>query len=145
MNFSYQYPRPAVTVDCAIFTKIKELWNILLIERANLPYKGFWALPGGFLDINETIEQCAFRELSEETGLRDIRLSQLHVFSAVDRDPRGRIISVLFYGMVHTEQINAKAGDDAKKIQWFPLNDLPHLAFDHIEIIKTCLTKITLD
>src|SRR5271157_1822869 len=144
MNYSYEFPRPAVTADCAIFTKKNNSWYILLIERKNMPFKGFWALPGGFLEMDETLEQCAQRELFEETGLRDIHLKQVHAFSDLERDPRGRTVTVLFYGFADYSEVKPKAGDDAKNINWFPLDELPHLAFDHQLIIDTVLKKIEL-
>lgn len=144
MSYCYEYPRPALTVDCAVLSKKDNLWHILLIERKAPPYKGFWALPGGFLDMTETLEECARRELYEETGLTDIMLEQVHTFSGLDRDPRGRTVSVLFYGIAYDESIRPIAGDDAQKAQWFPLTDLPHLAFDHQLVIDTLLKKTKL-
>jgi 8-oxo-dGTP diphosphatase len=144
MKYSYEYPRPAVTGDSAVLTKKDNRWLILLIERKDVPYKGFWALPGGFLEMNETLEQCAQRELMEETSLKDIHLQQVHTFSDLERDPRGRTISVLFYGFADYDEVKPEAGDDAKNTQWFPLDELPHLAFDHQLVIDILLKKIEL-
>jgi len=144
MSYCYEYPRPALTSDCAILTKKDEQWFILLIERGDVPYKGFWALPGGFLEMDETLEQCALRELYEETGLNDIHLQQVHTFSDLERDPRGRTVSVLFYGIADHNEIKPKAGDDAKNISWFPLNELPIMAFDHQLVIDVLLKKVDL-
>jgi 8-oxo-dGTP diphosphatase len=144
MKYCYEYPRPAVTADCAVITKKDNRWLILLIERKDLPYKGFWALPGGFLEMDETLEQCACRELLEETSISDVHLLQVHTFSDLERDPRGRTVSVLFYGYADYAETKPKAGDDAKNVSWFPLDELPHLAFDHQLVIDTLLKKIEL-
>jgi len=139
--YTYEYPRPAVTTDCAIFHKTGETTEILLIERGNNPYKGCWALPGGFLNPDETLEQCAARELDEETGIKDIELTQLHAFSSLDRDPRGRTVSVVFYAVTESKPI-AKAGDDAAKAKWFPIDELPPLAFDHKQVVELAIARI---
>jgi 8-oxo-dGTP diphosphatase len=131
--YEYKYPRPAVTADVIIFDKNKE--KILLIERGGEPFKGMWALPGGFMDMNETIEQTAFRELEEETNLTGIELNQLHTFTAIGRDPRHRTVTTVFYGFIDDNPQTAIAGDDAAKAQWFNIYDLPNLAFDHREVI----------
>ncbi|MFN2111917.1 MAG: NUDIX domain-containing protein [Anaerolineales bacterium] len=134
--YSYKYPRPAVTVDIAIFMPTGKNYQILLIKRASEPYLGCYALPGGFCEIDESLEQAAIRELQEETGLRDIPLTQIHTFSNPDRDPRGRIISTCFAGLlIKPHQGQIKAGSDAADLGWFMLDDLPRLAFDHQQII----------
>ena len=135
MSFTYDYPRPALTVDAAVFRKRKNNFKILLIERGNPPFQEMWALPGGFLDMDETLEEAVVRELEEETGLTGIELNQLKAFSAIDRDPRGRTVSVIFWGILHDDQ-QAVAGDDASKAAWFDLDELPELAFDHKEVIE---------
>ncbi len=129
--YTYQYPRPAVTVDAILISKQN---SVLLIERGREPFKGKWALPGGFVDMDESLETACRRELEEETGLRVGELKQFKAFGAVDRDPRHRTISVLFYAFTDDE-LTACAGDDAVKAQWFPLRQLPELAFDHQQII----------
>ena len=129
--YTYHYPRPAVTVDAILISKNK---NVLLIERGRDPFLGKWALPGGFIDMNEELETACQRELEEETGLRIEVLKQFKAFGGVNRDPRHRTISVIFYAFTETE-LMAKAGDDASNAQWFPLNDLPELAFDHLQIL----------
>ena len=133
-GYTYKYPHPAVTCDCVVFGFDGKDLKILLIERGLDPYKGCWAFPGGFMNINETAEQCAKRELEEETGLKVARIEQFHTFSDVDRDPRERVVTIAFIGLV--KQIEVKGGDDAAKAQWFPLKDIPRLAFDHDYILR---------
>ena len=140
MSFTYDYPRPCVTTDCLIFRKISGIWCLLLIERGNEPYRGCWALPGGFLEMEEDLDTCAARELQEETGLTGIDLHQLYAFGAPNRDPRHRTISVAYWGIDKTGQ-EAIGSDDAAKAQWFALDALPDLAFDHTEIISKALNN----
>ena len=134
MSYTYEYPRPAVTADCVVITKEKEP-QVLLIQRGNEPFKGCWAFPGGFMNMDETTEQCAIRELEEETGLKVTEIKQIGAYSRVDRDPRGRTITVAYLAIIDKVE-NVKGLDDAAKAQWFPLSDLPKLAFDHEEIMK---------
>lgn len=136
MPYTYTYPRPALTVDCLIFYPYNNQWHILLIQRKNEPFAGQWAFPGGFVDMEETLEQAAARELQEETGLSGISLKQLHTFSEPGRDPRGHTVSVCFYGFTNTNNNQAQAADDARQAEWFPLSALPALAFDHSHIIR---------
>ena len=140
--YTYPYPRPAVTADCVVIGSAADSSRyVLLIQRGNEPYKGCWALPGGFMDMDETLEQCALRELNEETGLTPSGdITELKSFSTVDRDPRGRTITVAF--LIEMPLTEAKGGDDAAEARWFPLNELPPLAFDHDEIIKEALARI---
>ena len=138
MGYTYNYPRPCVTTDCLIFRKMQSVWQVLLIERGNEPFNGCWALPGGFLEMDEDLDTCAARELQEETGLKGIELHQFYAFGAPDRDPRHRTISVAYWG-VETLGQEAKGGDDARKAQWFALDALPSLAFDHEQIIQKAL------
>lgn len=135
--YEYEYPHPAVTVDVALFTLQQQRPHILLIKRAAYPCKDMWALPGGFIDIDEELEVAARRELAEETAIAvdDIPLEQLHTFGAVGRDPRERIITVVYYAFSSDGDLKPKAGDDAKEAQWFAIDDLPDLAFDHDEVI----------
>lgn len=133
-EFSYKYPRPAVTADCVVITK-EATPKVLLIERGEDPYKGCWAFPGGFLNMDETTEQCAVRELEEETGMKILGLQQIGAYSKVDRDPRGRTITVAYLAVIDSP-CEVKGQDDAAKAQWFPLNALPKLAFDHDEIMR---------
>ncbi|MBO6057220.1 MAG: NUDIX hydrolase [Bacteroidales bacterium] len=134
MAFTYDYPRPAVTADCVVIAKENEP-KVLLIQRGNEPFKGQWAFPGGFMNMEETTEQCAVRELEEETGLKVTEIKQIGAYSKVDRDPRGRTVTVAYLVVIDkTEAV--KGGDDAAKAQWFPISGLPKLAFDHEEIMK---------
>lgn len=142
MPYTYEYPRPALTVDCAVFVVESNQLQVLLIERSSDPFAGQWALPGGFVDMDEPVEQAALRELQEETGLDKIFLEQLYTFSDVDRDPRGRVISVAYYGLVKLTGQTIKAASDAAKVEWFPVNKLPELAFDHDKILTMALERI---
>ena len=137
MNYTYKYPRPAVTADCVVMT-LETRARVLLIERGNEPYKGHWAIPGGFLNMDETTEQCAIRELEEETGLRIDKVHQIGAYSKVDRDPRGRTISVAYLAIIE-EPLEARGQDDAAKAKWFYIDDLPPLAFDHDEIMADAI------
>jgi 8-oxo-dGTP diphosphatase len=135
--FSYEYPRPGLTSDIALFRFKQGIFELLLIKRADYPYIGSWALPGGFVDEGETAELAAARELHEETGVQGAELQQVFTTSTPKRDPRGWTVSVIFYGFV-PEKVNTVAGDDASEAAWFSINDLPDLAFDHaIAIEKT--------
>ena len=133
MSYIYDYPRPAVTADSVVIANEKEP-KVLLIQRGNEPFKGQWALPGGFLNMDETTEQCAVRELEEETGLKVTEIKQIGAYSKVDRDPRGRTITVAYLAIIDKVE-NVKGLDDAAKAQWFPISNLPKLVFDHEEII----------
>lgn len=134
-KYTYKYPRPAVTADCIIFGFDGSELKILLVERGVEPYLGMWALPGGFMKMDETIEECARRELAEETGVTKVYLEQFHVFSDTLRDPRGRTITVAFMALVRPNQHNIVGGDDANRAMWFNADMLPPLAFDHKTII----------
>ena len=134
MSYTYEYPRPAITADCVVITKEKEP-KVLLIQRDNEPFKGQWAFPGGFMNMDETTEQCAVRELEEETGLKVNEIKQIGAYSKVDRDPRGRTVTVAYLAIIDKPEA-VKGLDDAAKAQWFPISNLPKLAFDHEEIMK---------
>ena len=138
-GFFYKYPRPSVTADCIVITKEAES-KVLLIERGDEPFKGCWAFPGGFMNMDETTEQCAIRELEEETGLKVNVVHQVGAYSKVDRDPRGRTVTVAYLALMDAPE-DVKGQDDAAKAQWFPLSDLPELAFDHDEIMQDAIKK----
>lgn len=140
--FTYKYPRPALTSDSVVFGFDGRELHILLIERGVEPYKGWWALPGGFMKMEETIEECAKRELREETGISPAYLEQFKVYSAVSRDPRGRVVSVAFFALVRKSDFNLVAGDDAVKARWFACDSLPQLAFDHASIIADARNRL---
>ena len=137
MAYTYKYPRPAVTADCIVITKEAEP-KVLLIQRGNEPFKGCWAFPGGFMDMDETTEHCAVRELKEETGLAVSDLHQIGTYSKIDRDPRGRTISVAYLVIIDSP-VEVTGQDDATKAEWFPITNLPHLAFDHFDIMQDAL------
>ena len=141
MSFTYEYARGALTVDAVVFGLDDDL-KVLLIERDIEPFEGSWALPGGFVKLTETLEEAVRRELEEETGMKDVFLEQLFTFGAVDRDPRERVVSVAHYALVPLEGHDLKASTDARNTAWFSLNDLPELAFDHIQIVKQGLERL---
>ena len=143
MPHTYQHPRPAVTVDCVVFGFDTEGdLKILLIQRDVEPFKNRWALPGGFVRLDETLDDAALRELSEETGLRDVFLEQLYTFGAPDRDPRERVISVAHYALVALDGRALHPTTDARSAAWFSLADLPSLAFDHEKILGTAVQRL---
>lgn len=142
-TYTYQYPHPAVTTDCVVFGLDGKQLNILLIERGSEPYKGCWAFPGGFMNIDETAEQGVVRELWEETGLKLKNPRQFGAFTAVDRDPRERVITIAFYALTHKADV--KGGDDAAKAQWFSLDKVPPLAFDHNDILRKAMEQLKKD
>ena len=135
MSYHYDYPHPAVTTDVAVFTLRDRQLQLLLVRRGQQPHRGKWALPGGFLEIDEDLESCAKRELQEETGVSDLYIEQLFTFGRPDRDPRERIISVTYYALIPSDKLALTAGSDATDAAWFPVEKLPELAFDHAEII----------
>ena len=141
MSYTYKYPRPSVTADCIVITREAEP-KVLLIQRGGEPFKGCWAFPGGFMEMDETTEQCAIRELEEETGLKIHEVRQIGAYSKVDRDPRGRTITVAYLALVDAP-LPVKGLDDAAKAQWFPLSALPTLAFDHADILKDAIKAKT--
>ena len=137
MAYTYKYPRPAVTADCIVITRETEP-KVLLIERGDEPFKGCWAFPGGFMNMDETTEQCSIRELEEETGLQISDMHQIGAYSKVDRDPRGRTVTVAYLAIID-EPVAVTGQDDAAKAEWWPLSDLPHLAFDHYDIMQDAI------
>ena len=140
-QYHYKYPHPAVTTDCVIFGFDGEAVKVLLIERGGEPYKGCWAFPGGFLEMEESAEEGARRELMEETGLATGFVKQFHAFSAPDRDPRERVLTIAYYSLVRLSEV--KGMDDARQAKWFPLNEMPEkLAFDHEEMLRVAKEEV---
>jgi 8-oxo-dGTP diphosphatase len=135
LNYSYPYPHPALTTDIAVFTLREGRLCVLLIERAEEPYAGAWALPGGFLRMDETLDACARRELLEETGVEASILFPFANYSEPDRDPRERVISAAYLALMPFDQMSPRADSDAAAFQWAPLDGLPQLAFDHADIV----------
>lgn len=135
--YTYDYPRPAVTADSVVFCNGSDGLSVLLIERANDPFKGCWAFPGGFMDMEENAEDCAKRELMEETGMEVRSLEYLGTFSEVNRDPRGRTITIAYYAVVEKSEV--VGADDASQARWFPIDSIPSLTFDHEEILRAAL------
>ena len=141
-KYVYQWPRPMVTVDAMIFAGCQAERKVLLIKRGNEPFKGMWALPGGFVEMDEELIDAANRELFEETGVDGIELKQLHTFGGIGRDPRGRLITIVFFATLEKET-ETKAGDDAAEAKWFAVDQLPEMAFDHREAIRMGLCRIS--
>ncbi len=139
-RYVYEYPHPAVTADCVIFGFDGVRIRVLLIQRGVEPFKGAWAFPGGFMRMDETAEECARRELQEETGLADTPVEQFHIFTDVARDPRERVLTVAHYALVKIADV--KGGDDAAKAQWFDYEDIPALAFDHDRILRVAMDRL---
>ncbi|MCZ7644945.1 MAG: NUDIX hydrolase [Planctomycetota bacterium] len=140
--YTYEYPRPAVTVDLVIFTIRDGRLQILLIRRGEAPFKGRWALPGGFVREDEDLEAAALRELDEETGVRDVYLEQLFTFGEPQRDPRGRVITVSYFALIASDRQVLRAQTDAAEVQWFPADEPPALAFDHRKILDYALERL---
>jgi 8-oxo-dGTP diphosphatase len=142
MPHTYQYPRAALTVDCVVFGLDESDLKVLLIERGLEPFKGRWALPGGFVRVDETLDDAARRELAEEAGLTDVFLEQLYTFGELNRDPRERVVSVAYYALVKLSAHRTRAATDAADARWFPVSKVPKLAFDHGEILGTALARL---
>ncbi len=140
-KYIYEWPRPMVTVDAAVFDISGETPKVLLIKRGNEPFKGQWAFPGGFVNMDEELEDAAARELEEETGLKGVKLQQLHTFGKCGRDPRGRNITIVFIGIAKDTKV--KGGDDAAEAKWFEINALPSdIAFDHDNVAAIAVAKL---
>ena len=142
MSFSYPYARPALAVDCVVFGLDDEDLKVLLIQRDLEPFAGRWALPGGFVHVDESVDDAARRELAEETGASRVYLEQLYTFGAVARDPRDRVVSVAYYALVNLADTRVKAATDARDAAWFAVHDAPRLAFDHDDIIQLALERL---
>lgn len=138
--YCYRYPHPAVTTDCVIFGFDGERLQVLLVERGIEPFKGRWAFPGGFIKMDETAEEGALRELKEETGMENAFIQQFHTFSNPLRDPRERVITIAFYALVRIQEV--KGGDDAASARWFPLDEIPALAFDHDHMLRMATQRL---
>lgn len=143
MSYTYEYPRPSVVTDCVVFGFDGRELQILLIKRGNKPFQGCWAFPGGFMNMDETAESGALRELQEETGLVINVIKQFGAFTDVNRDPRGRVVSIAFYALVRPSAVTG--GDDASEARWFALDDVPHLAFDHDYILRKAMQQLRKD
>jgi len=142
-KYIYDWPRPMVAADAAVFRPFEDKLYILLIQRGKEPFKGCWALPGGFVEMDEELDDAAARELSEETGLRNIKLEQIQTFGGIGRDPRGRVISILYMGKVRDDISELSAGDDASAVRWFNICRLPEeIAFDHRKVIEFAAGKL---
>lgn len=142
MSFTYEFPRPALTVDCVVFGVDERELKILLIQRDLEPFAGGWALPGGFVRMDEGLDAAALRELAEETGVTQLFLEQLYTFGEVDRDPRGRVVTVAYYALVRLSDHKVRAATDARSAGWFAAGDLPALAFDHARIVEAARRRL---
>lgn len=141
--YTYKFPRPSLTVDVVAFTKHDDRLHVLLVKRANEPFAGKWALPGGYVDMDESLEAAARRELKEETGVKDAQLEQLYAYGDPDRDPRERTITVAYFGLIPAAALPSEdGGSDAEQARWFPEDELPELAFDHDQIVGDALKKL---
>ena len=140
--FSYAHPHPAVTTDVVVLTLRDQELKLLLIKRGGDPYKGKWALPGGFVQMDEDLDTSARRELAEETGLSGVYLEQLYTFGTVNRDPRERVITVAYYALIPSDKLQLRAATDAEAVGWFGINELPRLAFDHREIVRMAQQRL---
>ena len=139
---AYEYPRAALTVDCVVFGMDDEDLKVMLIQRDVPPFEGQWALPGGFVRVEETVDEAAQRELQEETGLSKVFLEQLYTFGAADRDPRERVVTVAYFALVNLVDHRVQATTDARQAAWFQVHDVPSLAFDHDEILGVALQRL---
>lgn len=139
-KYCYKYPHPAVTTDCVIFGFDGTRLKVLLIQRGIEPYKGKWAFPGGFVKMDESCEQGALRELEEETGLTGAYIKQFHTFSDPERDPRERVITIAYFALVKIQEVHG--GDDAAAAQWFDIDNIPPLAFDHDQMLRIALKHL---
>ena len=143
MSHTYKYPRPALTVDCIVFgLDAQQKLKVMLIMRDIPPFEGKWAIPGGFVRMDETLEQAALRELQEETGIHDVFLEQLYTFGDLERDPRDRTITVAYYALINLVEQQIQAATDAREANWFAISEIPELAFDHDQILQTAIARL---
>ena len=141
--YNYEYPRPALTVDCIIFgLDAQQELKVMLIQRDIPPFKGQWAIPGGFVRIEETLEEAALRELQEETGIHHIFLEQLYTFGDLGRDPRDRTVTVAYYALINLVEQKIQASTDARAAEWFAISNIPQLAFDHNQILQIAIARL---
>ena len=142
MPHTYKYPRPALTDDCGVFGLDETDLKVLLIQRQIEPFIHRWALPGGFVRMDESTDDAALRELEEETGITKVYLEQLYTFSDIDRDPRGRVVTVAYYALAKLSDHRIRAATDAENVAWFDVDDLPQLAFDHHKILDMAMNRL---
>ena len=143
MSHTYKYPRPALTVDCIVFgLDAQQKLKVMLIMRDIPPFEGKWAIPGGFVRMDETLEQAALRELQEETGIHDVFLEQLYTFGDLERDPRDRTVTVAYYALINLVEQQIQAATDAREANWFAISEIPELAFDHDQILQTAIARL---
>lgn len=143
MSYTYEYPRPALAVDCVVFGLDESDLKVLLIQRQLEPFIHCWALPGGFVRMEESADEAALRELEEETGIDKVYLEQLYTFSDINRDPRGRVVTVAYYALAKLSDHRIRAATDAENVAWFDIDDLPQLAFDHSEILDMARERLS--
>jgi 8-oxo-dGTP diphosphatase len=141
--FTYEHPRPSLTVDPVIFTLRDDTLQVLFVRRGEEPFMGHWALPGGFVQIDESLEDAVLRELEEETGLKEAYLEQLYTYGDPGRDPRGRVVTIAYFALIRADApIRDEGGHDATQACWFPVDNLPSLAFDHEQIVGYALRRL---
>lgn len=142
MNYTYKHPHPAVTTDIVVFTMRHDELEVLLVKRALPPYRNLWALPGGFVNLEESLEAGARRELEEETGIKEAYFEQLYTFGEPDRDPRERVITVAYFALLPSDACDIRAGSDARAVSWFGIQNIPELAFDHMAILDMAYARL---
>ena len=141
-TYCYEYPHPAVTTDMVVFTVRDSQLKLLLIKRKLAPFRGKWALPGGFVALDEDIHECAERELAEETGVKGVYLEQLCTYGHPKRDPRERVITIAYFALIPSEKLQLHAATDAADVAWFAMDELPKLAFDHKTIVEQAKQRL---
>ena len=143
MAYTYEFPRPRLTVDCVIFgLDESSRLKVLLIKRGHDPYMGKWALPGGFVDMDEPLEEAALRELREKTSISDVFIEQLYTVGSPNRDPRGRVVTIVYFALINLAAHKISADSDTQDVRWFPSDELPRLAFDHKDIMETAIQRL---
>jgi 8-oxo-dGTP diphosphatase len=143
MAYTYEFPRPSLTVDCVIFgLDASSQLKVLLIQRGHDPYIGKWALPGGFVDMKEPLEEAALRELKAKTSISDVFMEQLYTIGTPNRDPRGRVVTVVYFALINLVAHKISAESDTQDIKWFPIGSLPDLAFDHAELMGMAIQRL---